>query len=90
MCSVLDNNIVSMFNFLIFIIVLWLCKKIHLSVQMQAEIFRNKGDVSTLPSNHSSNIHVYVFVYPFRHTYRETRDIEKQRYRMRDREGKQM
>lgn len=60
MCSMLHSNIVSLFSFLIFVIVPWLRRKIHLSVQMHAEIVRNKGDVSLPQTIHQ--IYVCVFL----------------------------
>lgn len=66
---ILDNNIVSMLNFLILIIVLWLCKRIHLSRQIHTEAFKKKvGEVCNLLSNSPSNIYVCVYVNSYMYT----------------------
>ena len=91
MYSTLDNNIVSMLYFLILIIVLWLCKRIHLSGQIHAKVLRKKGDVSNLLSNGSSNIYVYMHIYihsTHKHIYIERRETETEKQKDTEKERK--
>lgn len=55
----MDNSILSVVNFWLWVIILWFYKKMPLPLETHAEVFMNKGIGSPIYS-HYSEIYIYT------------------------------